>query len=247
LKIADEGSEGGEKKDDSKKADDASGMDEVKKMIADLGEKVAAMSKPKDEEKKDDGKKDDKKADDADEDGEKKDAKDDGEEGEGDLEGRLKALETAVAKILSILEDAGSEEGEESEDEDAEESEDEDSEESEDEGSVVGDDASRIEILAPGSRFKGKDARKKALETAYASDDGKRVITALTGGKKPTFDAKTVDTLFVATAEVLKSSRNELAGTKKAKANDSGEQASKGPMTPEKMNEMNAKRYNLNK
>jgi len=98
--------------------------DELVKAVADLGEKVAAMSKGKDEEMKDDDKaKDDEekeeKAKDDDEEGEgaaekaddddeeKEEAKDKEEnEAEGEILERVKALEAAVAKMLESKDDS---------------------------------------------------------------------------------------------------------------------------------------------
>jgi hypothetical protein len=219
------------KKDDAPAKDDGEkvvSMDDVMKAVKDIGEKVAALGKKDDAPAKDDAEKKDEPA--------KKDdapAKDDGE---ASMEDRMKALEAAVAKLSEKKADAGddgeeSEEGEESEDDDFEES------------TMTGDAASRMEILAPGFKSKAKDAKFKALETAYKTKDGKAAIDSINGGKLPTADAKNVDTLFIAASEILKVSRaSELARTKTRDA-QIGDSPAQGAMTAEKQNEINAKFY----
>lgn len=238
AKAIDEALKDEEKKDDKKdESKDAGAYDELCKMVKDLSEKVSALAQPKDEEKKDDkkdeGKDEEQKPDD------KKDEEQSKDEGETSLEDRLKALETAVAKLL------------ESKDADGEESEDEEpsmgheKEESEDEeGMLTGDEASRVEILAPGLK-PTKDSKAQALKKAYETKDGKKVIDQLTGGKAPTFDsAEKVETLFIAASELLKVSRsNDLSRAKQTRDNGS---ENKGPMTPDQINEINKKHYGLN-
>ena len=145
--------------------------DELVKAVADLGEKVAAMSKGKDEEmekkddkaKDDDEEKDDKakdddmegegkaeKADD-DDDEEKEEAKDKEEnEAEGEILERVKALEAAVAKMLESKDD---------------------SEESEDDEELSGAEGGEGEE-AEGSQKKTGDSKKKGtgLEKTKAVD-----------------------------------------------------------------------------
>lgn len=221
-----------EKKDDKKDekaaaSKDEGAYDELKKMVSDLGEKIAAMGgKAKDEEEESEG--------------EEKEEKSEDEEAPAgsEMEDRIKALETSVAKILEMLQ------GEESEDEESEDADEE--EESEDAmgGALVGDTASRIEILAPGLKSKAKDAKAQALKVAYATKDGKAVIESLTGGKAPNLkDAKRVETLFIAASELLKVQRtSELAGTKQTR--DSGSSAaSTGVKSAEDINALNAKFY----
>lgn len=210
--------------------DKAGAYDELVKMCADLSAKVEAF-KPKDEappEKKD---KEEKPA-------PKKEGED--EEVAPSLEDRLKALETAVSKLLEAKSgDEDPEEGEEMSDEEGEEEESED-----DEMEMTGDTASRAEILAPGIKAT-KDVKSKALKIAYGTKEGKKVIDALTGGKAPAFDSKEkVDTLFIAASELLKSDRSEgLARTKRTKDFSSVIFDQDSVMTAEKMNELNAKRY----
>lgn len=153
---------------------------------------------------------------------------------------RLDALEQAVAKLLEreSKEDevpVSDEDAEEKKEEKAEDACDEDESET---GVLVGDAASRIEILAPGSELKGKSAKEKALKAAYATKDGKKIIDRLSGGK-PDFKS---EALFMGASEILKiKRRDDLADTKRVtdSATDSGE------MTPEKVNELNAKHYGL--
>jgi len=223
-----------EKKEE--KAKDAGAYDELVEMVKDLGEKIASMGKPKDAEssaagaqgevvKKEDG-----------------EAKDD--EVASGLEDRLKALEMAVSKLL---------ERESKEDEvpvgDEEEMVGDEDEESEDgdfeKSTAVGDTASRAEILAPGISIT-KDVKAKALKAAYGTKEGKKVIDSLTGGKAPAFDsAEKVETLFIAASELLKVSRtSELSKARTTDYNPSIE--NEGPMSAERMNEINAKHYKRN-
>jgi hypothetical protein len=210
-----------EKKDDSK---DASAYDELVKMVKDLSEKISGMA-PKDE-KKDDAKDDD-----------KEEKKDDAKDEPSSLEDRLKALETCVEKLMDKK--AGDEDME-SEDED-EESEDDDFENS----SMVGDEdtLSRAEILAPGIK-KSKDIKVKALKAAFETEEGKKAIELITKGKAVAYDsAEKVDIIFNAASEVLKASRTaDLSKTKKTKDYSSSLE-NEGPITAEKMNEINAKFY----
>lgn len=159
------------------------------------------------------------------------------------LEDRLKALEASVSKLL----EASAPAGDEGEDDDEEEGETGDEDE-DDEGSMVGDTASRVEILAPGLKSDTKDAKVKALKAAYATKDGKAVIDALTGGK-PSFDKpKSVETLFIAASEVLKMQRSDnLAGTKTSTKQTRDYQSHlgtpQGAMTPDQQNALNAEHY----
>ncbi len=228
-------------KKDEKKVDDAGSYDELVKICKDLSAKIEALAKPKDEapvEKK----MEEKKADDADmpAEGEEKKA-DDAEEVAPGIEDRLKALEAAVAKMM----EAESAEGEVmSGDEDMEEESMDDAEEEE----MTGDAAARVEILAPGMA-PGKDAKAKALKQAYGTKEGKAIIESLTGGKAPAFDsADKVNTLFVAASEVLKVTRGEaLSKTKQTRDFDSNMGIKPGAMTPEQLNEINAKHFGLKK
>lgn len=118
----------------------------------------------------------------------------------------------AFGSRLDKLESKGAndEEEEETDDEDMDDEDfgDEDAEDEEEKESVVGDEKPRSEILAPGKKFSGKDAKAKCLEHAYGTKDGKEVIEILTGGKKPDLkNKKVVDTLFVKASDVLKIKR----------------------------------------
>ena len=252
MKVAEDAA-GEEKKDDKKddkakdvstmgsksapaevKATDVGAYDELTKMVKDLGEKIAAMAKPADASTEP-----------TENEPAKVDAKDD--EVASSLEDRMKALETAVAKILEGQSMDDKADGDESEDADEEdgESEDDDFEES----TMTGDTASRIEILAPGLKSLGKDikeAKAKAIKAAYATKDGKTIIDSLTGGKAPELkDEARVNTLFIAASELLKHSRqSELSSTKQVRDSISDVQP-KGYKTAEQMNEFNAKHYGL--
>lgn len=215
------------------KADDASAYDELVKICKDLSGKIEAMGKSKDEEKPE--KKEEKKED---------ESKDEGEE--SSMEDRLKALELAVQKLMEgESTDEDEEESEDDEDEGEEKSEDADEEEKSDK---TGDTAARAEILAPGIKHT-KDVKAKALKQAYGTKDGKAIIDALNGGKAPTFDSKEkVDSLFIAASEVFKFSRGEaLASTKKTNDFVSNLGVKAGDITPEAMNEINAKHFGLKK
>lgn len=226
--------ESAEKKDDAKKSEDAYGasMDEMKKMIDALGAKMEGMMKQKDASSQP-----------TENEPAKVDAKDD--DVAASLEDRLKAVEAAVQKLLESQ--SAEDDGDLITDEDAgeeAESEDDDFEES----TMTGDEISRIEILAPGFDSKQKDAKVKALKVAFATDEGKKILKQLNGGKSPTFDsADNVNMLFVAASELLKASRkSDLSKTKQARDSDSASAAPKGAMSAEQMNEINAKHYALN-
>lgn len=229
------------KKDEMVK--DKEAYDELIKAVKDLSDKVEGMKSGKDEDKP--AKKDDKDAKDEDE----EESEDDEES--SSVEERLKTLEAAIAKLLESKDD--DEDGDESEDEEEEESSDDDEDmsgESEDDDEDKDDkkgktgDAARVEILAPGYKpAKGADAKKESLKRAYDTKDGKAAIHLITGGKKPNFASKeAVEGLFMAVSEILKSKRGTgLEGTKNGrdfKAFDSD--SKKEPVTPEKMNELNA-------
>jgi hypothetical protein len=220
-----------EKKDD--KAKDAAAHDELVKMVKDLGEKIAAMGKPADEKKEEPAKEEEK-------------AKDDESQPEKSLEERLKVLEAAVQKLLEMGSKSNDEE--KKDDEKSEDEKSEEKEESEDaEGHMVGDTASRAEILAPGIE-KSKDVKVKALKAAYDTKEGKEVINSLTGGKAPAYDsAEKVETLFIAASELLKVKRTQdLSRTKQTRDSDLEAAAKQGAMTAEKMNEINAQYYKRN-
>jgi hypothetical protein len=194
--------------------------DELVEMVKDMGTKIAKLGQPQD-------------------------AKEDkvGTEVVSDddtsLEGRLKVVETGLAKLLEMAasKDEDTFGTENTEDEDGDETEDDDFEET----TMTGDSMSRAEILAPGIK-KSKTLKADALKAAYKTEDGKAVIDSLTNGK-PTFDsAEKVEHLFIAASEVLKAKRSaDLVKTKQVR--DSVVDEVKGEMTAEKINEINAKHY----
>lgn len=253
--------------------------DDLFKGMTDLQEKVIALAGGKndkthigdDEEEMEEKSKD--------EDMDDEDMDDSDEMDETGQNSRLDKLEAAVAKILERL-GSGDEDEEESKDADEDESEDSDEEESEDDDMVGDEDeemedadedesedsdmegeegensqkktgdAAHIEILTPGKKFKGKDARIQCLKVFSKTEDGKKLLK-LMGLEKPTFDSKNSDLIFLAAANLVKSKRgNGLKGTKdqSVKANDSEESedgvmtAAKG-MSAEQQNEFNAKHY----
>lgn len=259
-KTVDEAVAASEKPVDKKKTKDGDATpeqvtyDDLVKCVKDLSEKINGAKKADDEDMP-----------------EKKDKSEDDEE--SDIGSRLSKLEAAVAQILEKLGNKGAEdeeeekdksEDEESEkdmsgDEDMEESEDEDMEESEDaEGEEAEEsqkkskskDAASIEILTPGKKFTGDDARLKCLKSFAKTEDGAKVLAQL-GMKKPVLDAKSnVDMIFMAATALVKTKRGVgLDGTKdgrKWKAEDAENTAST-PVTAEQMNAINAKHYGVAK
>lgn len=174
------------------------------------------------------------------------------------LEERMKKLEVAVAQILEKLsagtgDEDGDDEVTDEDGDDDEETGDEESCDEDEDGELVGDEdvpsksktgdsASRIEILAPGMDPKTRDAKRKALVACYATKDGKAAIEGFTNGKKPNFrDEKTVSTLFRGVSEVLKSSRNNDFAKTKTYDFKSQMGVPEGAITPEALNEKNAK------
>lgn len=230
LKVASDEAVPEEKKEESK---DAGAYDELVKLVKDLGAKVEAMAKPKDEAKKEEKEmpKDEKEV-------PEEKAKD-----ESSLEERLKVLEAAVQKLL---EHEATEMGDEEKEYGEEKAKDEKEEE---EGYLTGDAAtdsdilSRAEILAPGIEV-SKDIKAKALKAAYATKDGKKVIDAINGGKEPAYDsAEKVETLFIAASELLKATRSSDFAKSKTRDNVSLDSTVVGPITAEKMNEINSQFY----
>ncbi len=133
---------------------------------------------------------------------------------------------------------------EEEESEDAEKEEDDDFEETP--ASKAGDEASRVEILAPGLKAKGKDAKRKALAKAYEAKDSKAIIERLNGGKAIDIkkaSQKTIDHLFVGASEVIGLYRTKDFTKWKQVRDSEGEPGAKAGRTPEEINEANAKFY----
>lgn len=230
LKMIETIDEDPEKKPDDKKTEDGTGYDELMKAVKDLGEMVKGMKKSDDE------------------DPEKKKSGDDDKEKDADpmadIAARLDVLEKAVAKLMEgeVGEDE-EEKKEKSDDEDDEEKEvgdeDEDKETADTMDSAV---IARAEILAPGIK-KTKDVKVASLKIAYATKDGKKAIDALTGGREPDYKSEArVALIFAGAAEILKKSRSSsLAKTFDFQSAIFDEDT--GRMTPDKMNEINAKRY----
>jgi hypothetical protein len=95
-------------------------------------------------------------------------------------------------------------------------------------------DAARAEVLAPGVAHTA-DMKKRAVVTAYATEDGKAVIDSLLDGK-PLEKVSDFNALFLAASAALQASRR--GGLPQAgRAAD----AFAGAVTPEKLNEINQK------
>ena len=248
LKVLDEKEE--PKKEE--KSEDSDSYDELVKVVKDLAEKVDKMGQPKDQAEGEVTKKQP-----ADDDEEEATDKEENET-EGEILKRVQVLEAAVEKLLAKM---GDEEESEDDDEEGEEkSEDDDMEDDEmddddfEESTMVGDSKevlSRAEILAPGIK-KSKDIVRKALKTAYGTEEGKKVIDSLAGKKALVFDtkdkieAKRLGMTFIAASELLKASRKEEVSKTKKATNDYSpvlRDYDKEPMTPEKLNEINAKHF----
>ncbi len=130
---------------------------------------------------------------------------------------------------------------EESKDEAEEEGEEVEDDKCEDDGEyeMTGDEKSRIEILAPGAKLSGKDAKVKALKAAYQTKDGKSVIDRFTGGKSPDLkNEKFVEAIFIGASEILKETRtSDLARTKTRDTQEIREAlAPKGAMSADALN-----------
>lgn len=238
MKVAEDAAAKEDDKDDKAKDGDmpAYSMDDVMKAVKDLGSKVEGFMKPKDAQGQPDPVS-----------GAPAEPKD--EDVAPSLEDRLKKCELVLEKLMEGQSTASDEDGDDkdkkdkaADDDDSDEASDEDVDVSDedcddDAPAMVGDTASRVEILAPGLTVKGKGIKEKALRSAYATKDGKGVMDQILAGKAPNFkDAKQIDMLFVAASELLKQARQaRLAGTKtrdfKAADSSSGEK-----MTAEKLN-----------
>lgn len=237
MKVTD-AEEPAEKKDDKAKDEVGTGYDELMKAVKDLGDKVAAMA-PKGKDASTEPTQS--------EPAEVK-AKDD-EVAAPSMEDRLAKLEAAVAKILesqTSQDEAEVTVGDESEGEEAEETGDEEGDEEDvkdKEGCVVGDTASRIEILAPGLKAEGKDAKAKALKAAYETTDGKKIINQFTGGVVPDFkNEKVVDAIFIGASELLKVKRDsEFSRTRTVDL--LSVISPKGAVTADEINKKNEKFY----
>lgn len=214
--------------------------DELVKMVKDLGEKIGGMAKP--------AAKDDTKP--ATENSPAETVAKD-EEVASPLEARLAKLEAMVSKLMEgkAKEDAptGDEEEKEMSEDDDDMMTDKACEDDDEESAIVGDSASRIEILAPGMVASGKDFKVNALKAAYATKDGKAVIEQFTLGSAPDLkNAQLVDSLFIAASEVLKVQRSKDLSGARARTRDeflSNMGTPVGARTAEDINQFNAKFY----
>jgi len=185
-----------------KTIDEAVKDEEEKKAADEESEKAAKEKAAKDEEEK---------------------AAKEKESKDGDVEARFEKIEAMLAKLMDKFasedEDTETElvvadDEESEEDEEKEESEDSDEEDKEKKEKAT-DTMSRAEILAPGIK-KSKNIMKEALEKAYKTKDGKKVIDSLTGGKDVSkLKDEAVHSTFIAASELLKVKRvNDYASTK---------------------------------
>lgn len=113
----------------------------------------------------------------------------------------------------------------------------------EDEYKMTGDEKSRMEILAPGLKAKGKDAKRKALVAAYATKDGKAAIDLYTNGQSLEKENDgVINALFIGASESLKDKRSkDLSKTKTFDADEIRKSLNKGAITPEEINKINEK------
>lgn len=165
-------------------------------------------------------------------------------------EARFKKIEDAMTKLCDALDiPYGDEaaEGEEESEDGAEEEEDDDFEETPAGQQGAMDEKSRIEILAPGLKAKGKDAKRQALMEAYKAKDSKAIIDRLAGGKAIDLKKapqKTIDHLFVGASEVIGLYRTkDFTKWKQVRDSQTSDDGAGQPMTAEMINEKNAKHY----
>lgn len=178
--------------------------------------------------------------------------------GSADIEARVAKMEAAMNKIMQMLsgEGVGDEDpgdtvtdddgNDEVTDEDGDDVTDADPTCDDDmQPTMTGDTKSRIEILAPGFKARGKDAKAQALKIAYATKDGKAIIDQFTAGKSPDLkNENQVNTIFIAASEILKVNRmRELSGTKRATRDNSFSTEGTTGLTAEQVNKKNEEYY----
>jgi uncharacterized protein len=142
-------------------------------------------------------------------------------DGDDPIMARIEALEAAIEKLMGQVH---------GEDKKA--------------GVIVGDAVTdqetiaRAEILAPGIQ-NGGQLKQRAIDAALKTVEGKAVLDVLLAGKA--CDAANVDVVFIAASEMLKGvRRSAMAGTRVI---DNFPSLKPGEITPEMINEANAKRY----
>jgi uncharacterized protein len=171
------------------------------------------------------------------------------------MEERFKKIEDALAQLMKGKDDkADGDEEKESEDasegEEAEEMDDEEpsnggeygSEDDLEEGEeMTGDAKARIEIVAPGLKVSGKDAKAKALSACYDTTDGKEIIHRFTDGKPVDLKNEAqVEMVFVGVSELLKSERKKAFGSSKTfDIHKSALATPKGSMSADEINKKN--------
>lgn len=151
---------------------------------------------------------------------------------EEELYEKLETIEEALVHILKKLDD------EDEEQVDEKSCYDEDVEEDGVDLIVDSNTLSKAEILAPGIR-KSKDIKRKALQHAYKTEEGRRAINSVLDGK--TFDSVDTSLLFNAAAEVLKGQRRDNVNATKFSAPVSS--INRNNMSPQDMNAINARRW----
>lgn len=172
------------------------------------------------------------------------------------VEERFKKIEDALAQLMKGKDEKKEGEEEKKSEDESKEEESEDDEPSEggevgseddleDVEEMTGDAASRIEILAPGMKLSGKDAKAKALAACYETTDGQKLIHRFTDGKPvDPKNAGQVEMVFVGVSELLKAERKKAFGSSKTfDIHASSLVVAKGSMTAEDINKKNAAHY----
>jgi len=211
----------------------------LQKQVKDAVTQMGSMAKAGDKEEEE-------KSEDADDPDKKKDAMDEAPAWAKDMVKCMNAMMDKLGKGKDADKDDDDDKSEDAEEE--EESEDADADDDDFEetpASTSKDEAARIEILAPGLKAKGKDAKRVALLTAYKSKDHKVIIDTLNGGKAVDFkkaSAKTIDHLFIGASEMIGLARtkdfSKWKQVRDTSASEGGE-----PMSADKINEINEKFY----
>ncbi len=153
--------------------------------------------------------------------------------GDDDVSARMSALESAVSKLVeSLSKPTGDEDPKSGEENPTGDTviEAEQAEAVSEEGvkSYTGDTMSRAEILAPGISIPTTDGqkpkaraaamlavRRRALDTAFATEAGKKAITPFVGSQSDfsKMSASTIDTAFIGAAELIRI-QNNAAGSR---------------------------------
>lgn len=238
AKAQDEAMKAAETKDDmpdtttAGSAPASGSYDELCKMVKDLSAKMDAM-KPKDASSEP-----------TQSEPAKVDAKD--EPVAPSLEDRLKKMEDAVASLMQgqAAKDADGDEEEMEDGKDDEDKKDMKDGDDDEEAEMVGDSAPRFEILAPGLKPTGKDAKAQALKACYATKDGKTVIERFTGGKEVDYKNQIlVESVFIGASEILKAERNKALALTKTFDFQNSSIAPKSALSADEINKKNEAHY----